>query len=309
MVTAATGMRPVYVGREPVVKRLVAATWERRTADDSLATELRARAPWAFLASADSALNSEQFEADRQAFVADLVATGRVGPARAESLATFAVRESYLKRVPPALVFGVLLTENETFKSRARSSVGAVGLMQVHRKVWVPVFGKLFGRDLSDDETNLRYGVHILSDNVYRSAGRVRTAAAALSVGLLRYNGCVRGTNTRNCHRYPSKVRAAVERHAQAPVRRGRGTRAASRSRCACRSPRARWSRPVVRPPRPPARRDSSRGDTKWRPTGADARPPWPATRGAGAPAAGRRGERRAGGGASDGRQVLRRIG
>ena len=212
MVIAATGMRPVYVGREPIVKRLVDASWE----SDSAATELRARAPWAFLASADSALRSEQFEEDRQAFVADLVATGQVDVARAESLATFAVRESYRKRVPPALVFGVLLTENRSFKSRARSNVGAVGLMQVHRKVWVPTLGKIFGRDLSDDETNLRYGVHILSANVYRSAAVVQTAEGALSKGLLRYNGCVRGTNTRNCHRYPDRVREAVERFAVA---------------------------------------------------------------------------------------------
>jgi hypothetical protein len=86
----------------------------------------------------------------------------------------------------------------------------------VHRKVWVPTLGKLFGRNLLDDETNLRYGVHILSANVYRSAGRVQTAAGAVTKGLLRYNGCVRGTNTRNCHRYPDKVREAVERHAVA---------------------------------------------------------------------------------------------
>jgi soluble lytic murein transglycosylase-like protein len=213
MVIAATGMRPVYVGREPVVQRLVSASW---TLADSSAHEARARAPWAFLASADSALNSSQFDEDREAFEADLVATGRVRPARAESLATFAVREAYRKRVPPALVFGVLLIENRDFVSRARSNVGAVGLMQIHQKVWVPVLGKIFGRNLLDDETNLRYGVHILSENVYRSASRMRTASGAVSKGLLRYNGCVRGTNTRNCHRYPDKVRAAVERYAVA---------------------------------------------------------------------------------------------
>jgi soluble lytic murein transglycosylase-like protein len=212
MVVAATGMRPVYVGRDAVVKRLVDASWT----SDSSATELRGRAPWAFLASADSALRSAQFEEDRQAFVADLMATGHVEAARAESLATFAVREAYRKRVPPALVFGVLLTENRSLKSRARSNVGAVGLMQVHRKVWVPTLGRAFGRDLANDETNLRYGVHILSENVYRSAARVPTTKGALNTGLLRYNGCVRGTNTRNCHRYPERVRQAVERFAVA---------------------------------------------------------------------------------------------
>jgi soluble lytic murein transglycosylase-like protein len=177
---------------------------------------VRARAPWAFLASSDSALRSAQFEQDRLAFLADLVGTGRVGHARADTLATFAVREAYKRRVPPALVFGVLLTENSTFKSRARSSVGAVGLMQVYGKVWVPTLGKLFGRNLADDETNLRYGVHILSGYLYRSASKVATAERALSRGLLRYNGCVRGTNTPTCHRYPNKVRAAVEQYAVA---------------------------------------------------------------------------------------------
>jgi soluble lytic murein transglycosylase-like protein len=215
MVTAATGMRPVYVGREPVVERLVAASWKAETAD-STAIEARARAPWAFLASADSALSSAQFQEDREAFVADLVATGRVAPVRAELLATYAVREAYRKRVPPALVFGVLLIENASFNPRARSNVGAVGLMQIHQKVWVPTLGKIFGRNLLDDETNVRYGVHILSANVYRSATRVQTAGGAVEKGLLRYNGCVRGTNTRNCKRYPDKVRAAVERYALA---------------------------------------------------------------------------------------------
>jgi hypothetical protein len=67
---------------------------------------------------------SDQFEADRLAFLADLVATGYVTPARADSLATFAVREAYRKRVPPALVFGVLLTENRT-SSRGRAPTWA----------------------------------------------------------------------------------------------------------------------------------------------------------------------------------------
>ena len=113
IVTVATGMRPVYMGREPMVKRLVVAA---SAAEDSSATDARSRAPWALLASPDSAIGSQQFQADRQAFVVDLVATGHVAPARAESLATFAVREAYRKRVPPALVFGVLVTENNTFR-------------------------------------------------------------------------------------------------------------------------------------------------------------------------------------------------
>jgi hypothetical protein len=127
------------------------------------------------------------------------------------------VREAYKQRIPPALVCGVLMTENATFKSKAKSNVGAVGLMQVYPKYWVPTLGKKFGRDLKNDETNLRYGVHILAHYVYTAAEKanVPTADGAWRTGLLRYNGCVRGTNTPGCQRYPDKVRKAVEQFAK----------------------------------------------------------------------------------------------
>ena len=86
IVVATTEVEPVYVGRAPVVPRLVEATWR-----DSAA----ARAPWALEDSAAVAMNTAQFEADRKAFANDLVNTGRVKEARADSLATFAVREAY----------------------------------------------------------------------------------------------------------------------------------------------------------------------------------------------------------------------
>ena len=211
IVVATTEMEPVYVGRAPVVQRLVTATWR-----DSAA----ARAPWAVQDSAELAMSTAQFEADRKAFASDLVNTGRVDTARADSLATFAVREAYKQRIPPALVFGVLMTENATFKSKAKSNVGAVGLMQVYPKVWVPTLGKFFGKNLRDDETNLRYGVHILSHYVYTAAKKADdatgNATGVVRTGLLRYNGCVRGTNTPNCQTYPDKVLHAVEQFALA---------------------------------------------------------------------------------------------
>ena len=43
---------------------------------------------------------------------------------RAWQLADVAVREAYTRRVPPALVLGVMMTENDELKSTARSSVG-----------------------------------------------------------------------------------------------------------------------------------------------------------------------------------------
>lgn len=207
MAAAVSSVRPVYLGREPGLSRLVAETPSWR---DSVA----ARAPWAAAADAEAALRTPRFEVDRLAFLQDLLHTGRIDSTRADSVATFAVREAYLRRLPPALIFGVLLTENRSFRSNARSSVGAVGLMQVYGKVWLPTLGKVFGRKLTRDETNLQYGVHILSTYLYHSAEEVATADSAVFKGLLRYNGCVRGKNTPNCQSYPDKVRAMVEQFA-----------------------------------------------------------------------------------------------
>jgi hypothetical protein len=210
IIVAATQVKPVYVAQAPVVQRLVTASWR-----DSAA----ARAPWA-VQDADSAITTAQFEADRQAFADDLLRTGRIDSTRADSIATYAVREAYKKHLPPALVFGVLLTENSTFKSHAKSNVGAVGLMQIYPKVWVPTLGKIFGKNLRDDETNLRYGVHILSHYVYTAAKKADDATSnpddVVRTGLLRYNGCVHGTNTPNCKTYPDKVLQAVQQFALA---------------------------------------------------------------------------------------------
>lgn len=203
-------VRPVYAGRAPGVQRLLE--------EDEWRHQARERAPWARL-DADVALMTPQFEIDRRAFMEDLLRTGQVTPERADSLATFAVREAYRRRVPPALVFGVLLTENGNLKSAARSNVGAVGLMQIDPSAWLATLGKHFGTNLRNDETNLRYGVFILSHLLYDSH-KARARAPdddmlkvhySLRRGLLRYNGCVRGTNTRNCTRYPDIVRSRIE--------------------------------------------------------------------------------------------------
>ena len=151
-----------------------------------------------------------QFERDRQAFAADLVKTGRMDPERADSVAYYAVRESYRYGIPPAVVFGVMLTENALFVSSAMSNVGAVGLMQVYPKIWLKALGNKFGRNLTADSTNLKYGVYILSQYIKSDSGKV--TPGALSTGLLHYNGCVLGTNTPNCRTYPSKVKTHVEK-------------------------------------------------------------------------------------------------
>jgi len=155
-------------------------------------------------------VSSPQFERDRQAFAADLVKTGRMDQARADSISYYAVRESYRNGIPPAVVFGVMLTENALFVSSAMSNVGAVGLMQVYPKVWLKALSSKFGHDLASDSTNLKYGIYILSQYIKSDSGSVNPGA--LSKGLLRYNGCVRGTNTPHCRNYPSKVKTYVEK-------------------------------------------------------------------------------------------------
>jgi Transglycosylase SLT domain len=157
---------------------------------------------------------SPEFERDRRAFAADLVATGRMDQARADSIAYYAVRESYLNGIPPAVVFGVMLTENALFVSGAMSNVGAVGLMQVYPKIWLKELSSKFGKDLATDSTNLKYGIYILKQYIKSDSGSV--SKNAVSTGLLHYNGCVRGTNTPNCKTYPSKVKTYVEKQANA---------------------------------------------------------------------------------------------
>jgi soluble lytic murein transglycosylase-like protein len=108
------------------------------------------------------------------------------------------VRQAHEEQVAASLVAAVLVTENTTLKPWAESHVGAVGLMQV-----MPMHAGQLGcdsADLVDVESNICHGTRILARNLRRSGSS--------SVALLRYNGCVRGTNTPDCHRYPGKVLA-----------------------------------------------------------------------------------------------------
>ena len=112
------------------------------------------------------------------------------------------IREAQQQQVAASLIAAVLVTENTTLKPRAESSVGAVGLMQV-----MPMHAGQLGcrsADLVDVDSNICHGTRILARNLRRTKSS--------STALLRYNGCVRGTNTPDCHRYPGRVLARAGR-------------------------------------------------------------------------------------------------
>jgi soluble lytic murein transglycosylase-like protein len=185
----------------------------------TVAAELRKRAPQAaaVLIDTDSSLldrvmASDKFQNEKRNFYEDLMRTKQLDSARADSIATYAVREAYVRGISPAIIFGVMLTENARFVSGALSNVGAVGLMQVYPKVWLTKqYSDSLGTDLASDSTNVRYGVFILSQyfNPRTRSGEVKTRDYRSA--LLRYNGCVKGSNTPNCKTYPDKVKRYVE--------------------------------------------------------------------------------------------------
>lgn len=123
-------------------------------------------------------------------------------PGAANRIAGAIVDEGVRRNLDPALLVGVLLTEDATLDTTARSSVGARGLMQVmpgHAGKW-----GCGSRNLLSIESNICHGASILQDNMRNSPN--------MRVALLKYNGCVRGTNTPGCHNYPDKVLRAANR-------------------------------------------------------------------------------------------------
>ncbi|HJP85445.1 MAG TPA: transglycosylase SLT domain-containing protein [Gemmatimonadaceae bacterium] len=125
----------------------------------------------------------------------------------ARRIAQAIVVEGGKKKIDPALLVGVVLTEDAKLDPKARSSVGARGLMQVmpfHAGKWKGCTSA----DLFAIDSNICHGVSILADLIKRSP----TVATALQ----RYNGCVRGTNTPNCYTYSGKVLKFAEQAATA---------------------------------------------------------------------------------------------
>lgn len=125
-------------------------------------------------------------------------------PLAANRIAGAIVDESSRRNIDPALMVGVLLTEDATLDTTARSIVGARGLMQV-----MPLHAGKWGcgsSNLLSIETNICHGASILQDNIRNSSS---TRAA-----LLKYNGCIPGKSNATCHTYPDKVLRAANRAA-----------------------------------------------------------------------------------------------
>ena len=166
----------------------------RPTVSDILDIILRER-PTAAQLAADP--GSGQFPSGSdEAHVAGILAKYSPDRDRVNRIAAALVKESRRRKIGSPLLVGVLLTENPWLDPRATSFVGARGLMQV-----MPFHAGKWGcgsNDLFDIESNICHGVAVLADNLSRS----RTLPQA----LLGYNGCVRGTNTPDCWRYPGKV-------------------------------------------------------------------------------------------------------
>jgi soluble lytic murein transglycosylase-like protein len=109
-------------------------------------------------------------------------------------------REARAANLQPDLVLGLIEVESH-FDRYAVSSAGAQGLMQV-----MPFWRKELGRDednLTDIDTNLRYGCHILQFYLEKEKGQMYKA-------LARYNGSVGKTW------YPERVMNAWQAHWQA---------------------------------------------------------------------------------------------
>jgi soluble lytic murein transglycosylase-like protein len=110
--------------------------------------------------------------------------------------------EAKRQNVPASLIAAVVVTENTTLTPDAQSPVGARGLMQV-----MPMHAGRVGcqsDDLEEIESNICHGTRILSWNLRRTSSPV--------AALLRYNGCVKGTNTPDCRQYPVRVLARASR-------------------------------------------------------------------------------------------------
>jgi soluble lytic murein transglycosylase-like protein len=142
--------------------------------------------------------------------IALLLTTNGASRERAGPAAAAIMKYARLHALDPLLVVGVIGVENASLKPRARSRVGARGVMQVMPSWRRDI--RTCGDDLGLIQVNVCFGTRILRIALDQSTS-VREA-------LLRYNGCVRSPG---CHKYADAVfswagRALLLSRASAPV-------------------------------------------------------------------------------------------
>lgn len=167
----------------------------RPTLSQILDLVLRERPTAAELAYAGSEAGDFPAGSD-EAYVADILERRSSDKSLVHRISGALVKEGRRRNIGSQLLVGVLLTENPWLDPRAKSSVGARGLMQV-----MPFHAGKWGcgsADLFDIDSNICHGVAVLADNLDHSR--------SLRQALRGYNGCVRGTNTPDCWKYPSHV-------------------------------------------------------------------------------------------------------
>lgn len=131
-----------------------------------------------------------------------LEGTYKVSKNEAVTIVSSVFRYSDEHNVAPELVLSVIDNES-SFRTRAKSSVGARGLMQV-LPVWHQDKIRLDGGSnelLWNPEFNIKIGTQILREYLNRSRGNVHEA-------LARYNGSLGANNG-----YPEKVLRSKERY------------------------------------------------------------------------------------------------
>jgi soluble lytic murein transglycosylase-like protein len=192
--TAAAGLAGVILASVPAPSTPIAAARPVRASDAAAPVTIRRAPTVSDSLRAEAQLTAAQVRRPLEQYLgrysADRVLVRRISRA--------VLRESRRQQVPPSLIAAVLVTENTTLTPAAESSVGAQGLMQV-----MPMHAGAAlcnSADLVDVDSNICHGTLILARNL--------RATRSPATALLRYNGCVRGTNTPDCYRYPAKVLA-----------------------------------------------------------------------------------------------------
>ena len=120
----------------------------------------------------------------------------RIDPVKVSSIVDIVHQESKEKGVDPILVLSIIATES-SFNPRARSKVGALGLMQAMPRYHQEKLDRwgMSSQDLYNPHQNIRIGTEILSEYMEISRGNTTTA-------LQRYNGSLSDKS----RRYSNKV-------------------------------------------------------------------------------------------------------